>query len=154
MPIATSPLESVFQPLAGRQMRGECGWRSPPPLRATPGDQDAYRFTRRASYTSAAQHSVRLKRLGQLGVQERGAPGQDGPAIFAFSLPKASAQRLHQKMWRCELQKPKAPENLAVLRGSVPILRSQPRRLGLGHPLRARPRADSINLITEVWRDL
>jgi hypothetical protein len=48
----------------------------------------------------------------------------------------------------------KTPGGFVGHRGSVPILRSQPRRLGLGLPLRARPRADSINLITEVWRDL
>jgi hypothetical protein len=61
--------------------------------------------------------------------------GPKQPAVFRVDQPKASARKLHPRM-----QAKKHPSARGSLRGVLlPILRSQPRRIGLGHPLGRDP---------------
>jgi len=83
-----------------------------------------------------------------------GAPGQPRPAIVALYWPKVSAREPHQRNvgWILSLSgglrpchptqtgKPSTPPSGSI-KGAGRFLRSQLRRLGLGHPPRARPRA-------------
>ena len=61
------------------------------------------------------------------------------PGVFAFFLSKASARRLHQSRRYSKAK----PSNIGW-RACRRLLRSQPRRIGLGSPPRARPLGGSI----------
>jgi hypothetical protein len=72
-----------------------------------------------------------------LGQDQKGRPGKKRPAAFAFLIPKASAPKLHQKnrlrpksKTPCPISQPSAhAQRVSLCR----FLRSQPRRIGLGH---------------------
>jgi hypothetical protein len=83
-----------------------------------------------------------------------GAPGQQRPAVIALCWPKASARELHQRNAGSIVSLPgglrsdhptetRKPSTLPIgsIEGSSRFLRSQLRRIGLGHPSRARLRA-------------
>ena len=83
-----------------------------------------------------------------------GAPGQQSPAVVALCWPKASARELHQRnagsivslsggLRSGQPTETRKPSTLRIgsIEGSGRFLRSQLRRIGLGHPSRARLRA-------------
>jgi hypothetical protein len=70
-----------------------------------------------------------------------GKPGKPSPAIFAFLCPRPPLRSFTKEMGVFEIQMQGSPSGrLRSPKGFDRFLRSQLRRIGLGHPLRARPR--------------